>query len=44
MTIGVVQGMFENGSATMEIAVGERVTLVAAPQTTQYVVELLDVS
>jgi len=44
VTIGVVQGMFENGSATMEIAVGERVTLVAAPQTTQYVVELLDVS
>jgi hypothetical protein len=44
VTIGVVQGMFENGEATMDIAVGERVTLVAAPQTTQYVVELLDVS
>jgi hypothetical protein len=43
-TIGVVQGMFENGDATMDIAVGERVTLVAAPQTTQYIVELLDVS
>jgi hypothetical protein len=44
VTIGVVQGMFENGEATMEIAVGERVVLVAAPQTTQYTVELLDVS
>ena len=43
-TIGVVQGMFEDGSATMEIALGERVVLVAAPQTTQYRVELLDVS
>ena len=36
--------MFEDGSATMEIALGERVILVAAPQTTQYTVELLDVS
>lgn len=43
-TIGVVQGMFQNGSATMEIALGERVILVAAPQTTQYTIELLDVS
>jgi hypothetical protein len=44
VTIGVVQGMFENGESTMDIALGERVVLVAAPQTTQYTVELLDVS
>lgn len=42
--IGVVQGMFEDGSATMEIAVGERVVLVAAPETTRFTVELLEVS
>ncbi len=42
-TIGVVQGMFENGDATIEIAVGEEVTLVAAPDTTQFVVRLVDV-
>jgi hypothetical protein len=42
-TIGVVQGMFEDGSATIEIEVGEEVTLVAAPSSTQYVVKLVDV-
>jgi hypothetical protein len=42
-TIGVVQGMFEDGSATIEIEVGEEVTLVAAPASTQYVVKLVDV-
>jgi hypothetical protein len=42
-TIGVVQGMFETGDATIEIEVGEEVTLVAAPETTQYVVKLVDV-
>jgi hypothetical protein len=42
-TIGVVQGMFEDGSATIEIEVGEEVTLIAAPDTTQFVVKLVDV-
>ena len=42
-TIGVVQGMFETGDATIEIEVGEEVTLVAAPDSTQYVVKLVDV-
>lgn len=42
-TIGVVQGMFETGEATIEIEVGEEVTLVAAPDSTQYVVKLVDV-
>lgn len=42
-TIGVVQGMFETGEATIEIEVGEEVTLVAAPASTQYVVKLVDV-
>jgi hypothetical protein len=42
-TIGVVQGMFETGEATIEIEVGEEVTLVAAPESTQYVVKLVDV-
>lgn len=42
-TIGVVQGMFETGEATIEIEVGEEITLVAAPETTQYVVKLVDV-
>jgi len=42
-TIGVVQGMFEDGSATVEIAVGEEIILVAAPDSTQYTVKLLDV-
>jgi hypothetical protein len=42
-TIGVVQGMFETGEPTIEIEVGEEVTLVAAPETTQYVVKLVDV-
>ena len=42
-TIGVVQGMFENGDSTIEIEVGEEVTLIAAPETTQYVVKLVDV-
>lgn len=42
-TIGVVQGMFENGDATIEIEVGEEVTLIAAPDTTQFVVKLVDV-
>jgi hypothetical protein len=36
--------MFEDGSQTTKIAMGERVILVAAPQTTQYTIELLDVS
>ena len=42
-TIGVVQGMFETGENTIEIEVGEEVTLVAAPDSTQYVVKLVDV-
>ena len=42
-TIGVVQGMFEDGEATIEIEVGEEVTLIAAPDTTQFVVKLVDV-
>lgn len=42
-TIGVVQGMFEDGSATIELEVGEEVTLIAAPDTTQFVVKLVDV-
>ena len=42
-TIGVVQGMFETGEETIEIEVGEEVTLIAAPETTQYVVKLVDV-
>jgi hypothetical protein len=42
-TIGVVQGMFEGGEETIEIEVGEEVTLVAAPESTQYVVKLVDV-
>ncbi len=42
-TIGVVQGMFETGEETIEIEVGEEVTLVAAPESTQYVVKLVDV-
>ena len=42
-TIGVVQGMFENGDATIEIEVGEEVTLIAAPDTTQFIVKLVDV-
>ena len=42
-TIGVVQGMFANGDATIEIAVGEEVTLVAAPESTEYDVKLVDV-
>ncbi len=42
-TIGVVQGMFEDGESTIEIEVGEEVTLIAAPETTQYVVKLVDV-
>ncbi|MGH3041051.1 MAG: hypothetical protein ACRDNG_04820 [Gaiellaceae bacterium] len=42
-TVGVVQGMFETGEATIEIEVGEEVTLIAAPETTQYVVKLVDV-
>jgi hypothetical protein len=44
VVIGVVQGMFEDGSATTEIAVGERVVLVAAPETTQFTIEVLSVS
>ena len=35
--------MFENGEATIEIEVGEEVTLIAAPDTTQFVVKLVDV-
>ena len=35
--------MFETGEATIEIEVGEEVTLVAAPDSTQYVVKLVDV-
>jgi hypothetical protein len=35
--------MFETGEATIEIEVGEEVTLVAAPESTQYVVKLVDV-
>jgi hypothetical protein len=42
-TIGVVQGMFQNGDATIEIAVGEEVTLVAAPESIEYDVKLVDV-
>jgi hypothetical protein len=42
-TIGVVQGMFEGGEETIEIEVGEEVTLVAAPESTEYVVKLVDV-
>lgn len=42
-TIGIVQGLFETGEATIEIEVGEEVTLIAAPDTTQYVVKLVDV-
>ncbi len=42
-TIGVVQGMFEGGEETIEIRVGEEVTLIAAPDTTQFEVKLVDV-
>jgi hypothetical protein len=43
-TIGVVQGMFEGGEATVDIALGERVVLVAAPSSTRYTVELLEIN
>lgn len=42
-TVGVVQGMFETGDATIEIAVGEQVELIAAPDTTRFLVTLVDV-
>jgi hypothetical protein len=42
--IGLVQGLFEDGSSTMDIAVGEEVVLIAAPDTTQYRVKLVSVS
>ncbi|MGH3022591.1 MAG: hypothetical protein ACRDNI_02950 [Gaiellaceae bacterium] len=44
VVIGVVQGMFEDGSATTEIALGERVVLIAAPETTEFTIELVDVT
>lgn len=43
-TIGVVQGMFEGGEATVDIALEERVVLVAAPSSTRYTVELLEIN
>jgi hypothetical protein len=42
--IGLVQGMFEDGSSTVEIALGERVVLVSAPDSTRYTVELISIS
>lgn len=41
--IGLVQGMFEDGSSTVEIALGEQVVLVAAPDSTRYTIELLSI-
>ena len=35
--------MFEGGEETIEIRVGEEVTLIAAPDTTQFEVKLVDV-
>jgi hypothetical protein len=43
-TLGLVQGLFEDGSATVDVAVGEQVVLIAAPDTTKYTVELISVS
>jgi hypothetical protein len=42
--IGLVQGMFEDGSSTVEIALGEQVVLVSAPDSTQYTIELLSIN
>jgi hypothetical protein len=44
VTIGLVQGLFEDGSSTQDIAVGEQVTLIAAPDTTQWKIKLVSVS
>lgn len=41
--IGLVQGMFEDGSSTVEISLGERIVLVSAPDSTRYTVELISV-
>lgn len=41
--VGLVQGMFEDGSSTVEIALGERVVLVSAPDSTRYTVELVSI-
>jgi hypothetical protein len=42
--IGLVQGLFEDGSSTADIAVGEQVTLIAAPDTTRYKIKLVSIS